>query len=690
MIAELGHFALILGLFVAGAQAFMGLVGGGRNNLLLMAVSGPAAIAQSACLAAAFAALSYGHVVSDFSVANVAANSNSLMPMLYKVAGVWGNHEGSMLLWVSVLALFGMAIAVFGQNLPDRLRARVLGVQALIGVGFLLFIVLTSNPFERLFPAPLDGRDLNPLLQDPGLAFHPPMLYLGYVGLSVAFSFAVAALLEGRVDPAWARWVRPWTLVAWMFLTLGIGLGSWWAYYELGWGGWWFWDPVENASFMPWLAATALLHSASVAEKRDALKAWTILMAILAFSLSLMGAFLVRSGVLTSVHAFATDPERGVFILLLTGIATGGALALFAWRAPALQAGGLFRPVSREGGLVLNNLLLATSTATVLLGTLYPLFLDALDGPKVSVGAPYFNATFVPLMMPLVVLAAIGPLLPWKRADLAGVLGRLWIAGVTALAAALWVWWWRDGGPIGAVIGIAFAAWLAAGVATEWLQRIGLRSAFAGGNWGQGVARLVARTAGLPRAAHGMSLAHLGLAVMICGMVGDSFWKSEVIEAAHPGDQFQVAGYAVTLDGVSQQAGPNYQALVGQLTVRDGDGQIVSVLKPEKRTYTVQSMVTTEAAIRSTFWGDLYAVIEPAEMLNRGSTAAATGTAEGIEGSEKAWVVRLYFNPLIPWLWAGILMMAGGGAISLSDRRLRIGAPARRKPSLQQSAGGGA
>ncbi len=672
MIVELGHFALILGLFVAVVQAGLGLLGGGRNNALLMAVSGPAAIAHLGCLAVAFVALSHAHIVSDFSVANVAANSNSLMPMLYKVTGVWGNHEGSMLLWVTVLALFGMAIAVFGQNLPDRLKARVLGVQALVGVGFLLFIILTSNPFERLLPAPLDGRDLNPLLQDPGLAFHPPMLYLGYVGLSVAFSFAVAALLDGRGDPAWARWVRPWTLVAWVFLTLGIGLGSWWAYYELGWGGWWFWDPVENASFMPWLAATALLHSASVAEKRDALKAWTILLAILAFSLSLMGAFLVRSGVLTSVHAFATDPERGVFILILTVLATGGALGLFAWRAPALQAGGLFRPISREGGLVLNNLLLTTATATVLLGTLYPLFLDALDGPKVSVGAPYFNATFVPLMMPLVVLAAIGPLLPWKRADLAGVLGRLWGAALTALAAALLVWWWRDGGPIGAVIGIAFAAWLAAGVAIEWGQRVGLGQAFRDGDW----SRTLARVTGLPRAAHGMSLAHLGLAVMICGMVGDSFWKTEVIEAAHPGDQFQVAGYSVTLDEVGQKAGPNYQALVGQLTVRDADGRFVTVLHPEKRTYTVQSMVTTEAAIRSTFWGDLYAVIEPAELLNRGQTA---GSAAAASKPAQAWVVRLYFNPLVPWLWAGILMMAGGGAISLSDRRLRVGAPARRK-----------
>ena len=436
MIAEIGHFALVLALLVAAAQSLLPMLGASRGSAALMAIGPVAASAQFALVLASFGALTWAFVTSDFSVANVMQNSHSAKPMLYKVTGVWGNHEGSMLLWSLILALFGAMVGLFGRNLPPSLKARVLSVQGMIGVGFLLFILLTSNPFERVFPPPLDGNDLNPLLQDPGLAFHPPFLYLGYVGFSVAFSFAVAALIEGRVDPAWARWVRPWTLAAWTALTLGIALGSWWAYYELGWGGWWFWDPVENASFLPWLAGTALLHSAIVVEKRDALKSWTILLAILTFGLSLMGTFLVRSGVLTSVHAFAVDPDRGAFILALLVIALGGSLVLYALRAPALQPGGLFQPVSREGGLVLNNLLLATATATVLLGTLYPLLLDAMTGERVSVGPPFFNATFIPLMVPLVMLMAVGPMLAWKRADLAGVLGRLWAGiGMTAIVA---------------------------------------------------------------------------------------------------------------------------------------------------------------------------------------------------------------------------------------------------------------
>ena len=420
MIVEIGHFALILALCVAVTQSAVPMIGAHQNNRGWMAVAGPTAVAQLGLLLISFFALMYAYVTSDFSVKNVAANSNSLKPMIYKISGVWGNHEGSMLLWVLILALFGAIVAGFGRNLPPGLKARTLAIQALVSVGFLLFIILTSNPFERLVPAPIDGRGLNPLLQDPGLALHPPILYAGYVGFSISFSFAVAALIEGKVDAAWARWVRPWTLLAWLFLTAGIALGSWWAYYELGWGGWWYWDPVENASFMPWLVGTALLHSAIVVEKRDALKSWTILLAILTFSLSLIGTFLVRSGVLTSVHAFATDPERGVFILLLLVIAIGGSLALYAWRAPQLQSGGLFQPISREGGLVLNNLLLTTSAATVFLGTLYPLFLEAFGGGKVSVGPPFFNATFIPLMVPLVIALGVGPLLPWKRADLGG------------------------------------------------------------------------------------------------------------------------------------------------------------------------------------------------------------------------------------------------------------------------------
>ncbi|HRJ62226.1 MAG TPA: heme lyase CcmF/NrfE family subunit, partial [Azospirillaceae bacterium] len=456
MIPEIGHYALVLALFVALAQAVVPLAGAATRNAAWIAVAEPAAYVQFALTTIAYLALTWAYVVSDFTVSNVVANSHSAKPMLYKLSGVWGNHEGSMLFWVSTLAAFGAAVALFGRNLPPTLKARVIGVQGLVGVGFLLFILITSNPFLRVDPPPFDGNDLNPLLQDPGLAFHPPFLYFGYVGFSMAYSFAVAALIEGRVDPAWARWVRPWTLAAWASLTMGIAMGSWWAYYELGWGGWWYWDPVENASFMPWLAGTALLHSAIVVEKRDALKTWTILLAIIAFSLSLMGTFLVRSGILTSVHAFAVDPKRGVFILFLLAIATGGALALYAWRAPSLKTGGLFAPVSREGALVFNNLLLSTATATVFVGTLYPLFLDVVGGAKVSVGAPFFNATFGPLMMPLLAALAVGPLMAWKRGDLLGALSRLWAAALAVVGAVV-LTVWLTGGPALSLVGIGLA-----------------------------------------------------------------------------------------------------------------------------------------------------------------------------------------------------------------------------------------
>ena len=474
MIPEIGHYALVLALFLALVQSVLPLVGAARGDAAWMDVAKPAAVGQFAMILASFLALTYAHVVSDFSVLNVVQNSHSMKPMLYKVAGVWGNHEGSMVLWVLILALFGCAVALFGRNLPPTLKARVLSVQAMIGVGFLLFIIATSNPFTRVDPAPLDGTDLNPLLQDPGLAFHPPFLYFGYVGFSMAFSFAVAALIEGRIDPAWARWVRPWTLAAWAGLTLGIALGSWWAYYELGWGGWWFWDPVENASFMPWLAGTALLHSAIVVEKRDALKSWTVLLAILTFVLSLIGTFLVRSGVLTSVHAFAVDPARGVFILLLLTVATVGALLLYAIRAPSMKMGGLFAPISREGALVLNNLLLSTATATVFLGTLYPLFLDAIDAGKVSVGPPFFNSTFIPLMVPLVAAMSVGPLLAWKRADLAGALSRLKFAAVLTVICVLGALYAYQGGPVMALLGVAMAAWAFFGAIFEFADRIRL------------------------------------------------------------------------------------------------------------------------------------------------------------------------------------------------------------------------
>ena len=648
MIAELGHFALVLAFMVALAQSVVPMVGAARGDARMMAMAGPAASAQLALIVIAFGALIHAYVTSDFSVLNVVQNSHSLKPMLYKVAGAWGNHEGSLLLWVLILALYGGMVAWFGGNLPPTLKARVLAVQAIIALGFLSFMLLTSNPFERIFPAPADGNDLNPLLQDPGLAFHPPMLYAGYVGLSTAFSFAVAALIEGKVDAAWARWVRPWTLVAWAFLTGGITLGSWWAYYELGWGGFWFWDPVENASFMPWLVATALLHSAVVVEKRDTLKAWTILLAIIGFSLSLIGTFLVRSGVLTSVHAFATDPKRGVFILMLLVLAIGGSLTLFAIRAPAMKGGGLFRPISREGALVMNNLLLSTAAATVLLGTLYPLFLDVLDLGKVSVGAPFFNATFVPLMMPLVVFAGIGPMLAWKRGDMDGAVDRLKFAALATLIILLITTWLTRGlEPLG-VAGVALAAWLGCATLNELAARIGL---------GRGpLANSLRRARGLPRSAWGMTVTHFGLAVAIAGITGASLWRTEAIQEMKPGDSVDVAGYEFTLDRVENLRGPNYFIERGTFTVRL-DGEIYAVMEPEKRRYFVQQCETTEAAIHTTFMKDLYAVLG--------------------DGENGVWVTRIYHNPLVPWMWMGALMMMLGGALSLSDRRLRVGAPKR-------------
>jgi cytochrome c-type biogenesis protein CcmF len=642
---------LILALLVALAQGSLPMLGAARGRADWMALAGPTAVLQLVLMLTAFLALMQAYVVSDFTVLNVAQNSHTSKPLLYKIAGVWGNHEGSMLLWILILALFGAAVALFGGNLPATLKARVLAVQAWIAIGFLAFTILTSNPFERLLPAPENGSDLNPLLQDPGLAFHPPMLYTGYVGFSIAFSFAIAALIEGKVDAAWARWVRPWTLAAWCFLTAGIALGSWWAYYELGWGGWWFWDPVENVSFMPWLMGTALLHTAVVVEKRNALKVWTILLAILTFSLSLIGTFIVRSGLLTSVHAFATDPERGLFILLLLCLTIGGSLALFAVRAPALKSGGLFHPISREGALVLNNLLLATACATVFLGTLYPLFLEAFGGDKVSVGAPYFNATFLPIMAPLVVAMAIGPLLPWKRADLSGALGRLKVVALLTLLAALVAVYLHRGGPLFAWLGMALAAWLFAGALTEWAGRIKLFRAPIGESW--------RRARGLPRSAYGMTLAHAGLAVVIAGITASAAWQGEVVRIMKPGDIAELGGYAYRLEGVRRLRGPNYTSDTASFTVLQ-DGREVALLMPEKRIYDVQRRETTEAAIRTTALADLYVVI---------------GDADGRGG----WTVRIYHEPLVPWIWAGAFIMVAGGAVSLSDRRLRVGAPTRRR-----------
>ena len=655
MIAEAGHFGLILALVFACIQASVPLIGAQRRDGTLMDTGRIAAIGQLAFIAAAFFSLMHAFVVSDFSVSNVAANSHSAKPLLYKIAGVWGNHEGSMVLWVLILALFGATVAGLGGNIPPTLRARVLAVQGMIGAAFLLFIVTTSNPFTRLDPAPPDGNGLNPILQDPGLAFHPPLLYLGYVGFSMAFSFAIAALIEGRVDPAWARWVRPWTLAAWCALTLGIALGSWWAYYELGWGGFWFWDPVENASFMPWLAGTALLHSATVAEKRDALKSWTILLAILTFVLSLMGTFLVRSGVLTSVHAFANDPERGLFILALLVIATGGGLGLYAVRAPGLKSGGLFAPISREGGLVLNNLLLGTACATVFIGTLYPLFLDALGAGKVSVGPPYFNLTFVPLMVPLLAVMAVGPLLAWKRGDLPGALSRLRIAamitGLAALATIL-----LNDGPAFAILGITLAVWLILGALTELAERIRLFRAPLGTS--------LRRLAQLPRAAMGMTIAHGALGIIVLGITASAAWQEERILVMAIGDTTEIAGYAIKLDRVEPVRGPNYLAQRATLRVSRG-GRKIAFLYPERRRFTNPPQATTEAAIRTTLLADLYAVI--------GDRQDAAPGAKGKAG----WTVRLYHNPLVPWIWIGAVIMVLGGLISLTDRRHRVGAPVR-------------
>jgi len=652
MIPELGHFALTLALVVATIQGTLPLWGAARRRPEWMATAEPAAIVQLALVGLAFAALTWAYVVSDFTVLNVVQNSHSAKPMLYKVTGVWGNHEGSLLLWVLILALFGAAVAAFGRNLPPTLKARVLSVHAWIAVGFLSFMVFTSNPFERVWPPPLDGNDLNPLLQDPGLAFHPPLLYLGYVGFSMTFSFAVAALLEGRVDPAWARWVRPWTLAAWVFLTGGIALGSWWAYYELGWGGWWFWDPVENVSFMPWLLGTALLHSAIVAEKRDALKVWTILLAILTFSFSLLGTFIVRSGLLTSVHAFAVDPERGLYILGLLVIAIGGSLALFALRAPALRPTGLFAPVSREGALVLNNLLLVTATVTVFVGTFYPLFLEALDAGRVSVGPPFFNRTFVPLMVPLVLVMAAGPLMSWKRTDLAGVLARLKVALGAAVLAALFALYVQTGGPVLAVLAVGLAVWLLCGALTDLTERVRLFRAPFAESW--------RRARGLPRSAYGASLAHAGLAVAILGMIGSSAWKLEEVRGLHPGQSAALGGYTFRFDEVRQLEGPNYLSQMATVPVFR-EGRRVTTLTPERRLYPVQNTTTTQAAIATNGLRDLYLTI-------------------GERGDNGAWIVRIYIEPLVPWIWFGSILMMAGGLLSLSDRRLRLGAPRRAAP----------
>ena len=650
MIVELGHYALILAFAVAILQTVVPLVGANQRWADWMAAANPLATAHFALIAVSFAALTYAFVTSDFSVALVVNNSHSLKPMLYKISGVWGNHEGSLLLWVLILSLFGACAGWFGGNLPPTLQARVLAVQGSISVAFLAFLILTSNPFLRSAFPPFDGHDLNPLLQDPGLAFHPPFLYLGYVGLSMAFSFAVAALIEGKVDAAWGRWVRPWTLAAWIFLTIGIALGSWWAYYELGWGGFWFWDPVENASFMPWLFATALLHSAIVVEKRESLKAWTILLAILGFGFSLMGTFIVRSGLITSVHAFASDPERGVFILAIFAVFVGGALTLFALRGAALEAKGVFALVSRESALVLNNVLLAVASFVVLVGTMWPLVSELAFGRVLSVGAPFFNAAFTPFMVALAVVLPIGATLPWKRGNLGKAVRNLWGAALLAIALGALIWTLQTGRSMLAPVGAALAIWLILGTLVDLWMRGGRGS----------VAGRLRRILRLPRADWGKAMAHGGLGITIFAVSAVLGWATEDIRVAQIGESFEHNGYTITLTDVQRVQGPNYVSSTGYVDIYRGD-TLVTQLEPEKRIYPAAGMPTTEAAIDYGFTRDLY---------------LALGDPQDGGG----WALRTYVKPFANWLWGGAIIMALGGLISLSDRRFRVAAGARKAP----------
>ncbi|MCT4608730.1 MAG: heme lyase CcmF/NrfE family subunit [Pelagimonas sp.] len=650
MITELGHVALILAFLVAIIQMIVPMIGAYKRWPGWMAVAEPAATAQFLLVAASFAALTYAFVVSDFSLRLVFLNSHSAKPMIYKISGVWGNHEGSMLLWVLILALFGAMAAWFGGNLPPTLRARVLAVQAAVAVSFFAFILFTSNPFLRLGVPPFDGQGLNPLLQDPGLAFHPPFLYLGYVGLSICFSFAVAALIEGRVDAAWARWVRPWTLAAWVFLTIGIALGSWWAYYELGWGGFWFWDPVENASFMPWLFSAALLHSAIVVEKREALKSWTVLLAILAFGFSLIGTFIVRSGLLTSVHAFANDPERGVFILMILLFFTGGALTLYAARAQVMEAKGVFGLVSRESGLVINNILLAVSSFVVFIGTIWPLVAEMFLDRKLSVGPPFFNLAFTPFMVALALILPIGAMLSWKRAKVGRVLRQLAPAFALALALMGLVWTMQTGKSIMGPIGVFLGTWLVAGAVVDLLSRTGKTRDFS-------------RLFRLPRSEWGKAVAHGGLGITMLGIAGLMAWEQEDIRVVQLNEPWDVGRYEFTLQDVQRVRGPNFTSVQGQVAVRE-NGKAVTVLYPEKRNYPVSKMPTTEAAIDYRFLRDVYVVI-------------------GDPQADGGWVVRIYIKPLANWIWAGCILMAIGGILSLSDRRYRVAAGAKKSTRMQ-------
>ncbi|HEY6898167.1 MAG TPA: heme lyase CcmF/NrfE family subunit [Rhodocyclaceae bacterium] len=655
MIPEIGHFALILALAVALVQGIGSLTGAIRHDAALSALARPAAVTQSLLVIIAFGCLTQAFVSNDFSVRYVAEHSNSMLPMVYKVAAVWGGHEGSMLLWVTILGLWSIAVAAFSRRLPEGVVVSVLGVMGCVSVGFLLFLLLTSNPFERLLPAASDGNDLNPLLQDPGMAIHPPMLYMGYVGFSVAFAFALAALIQGRLDVAWARWSRPWTAVAWVFLTLGIALGSYWAYYELGWGGWWFWDPVENASFMPWLVGTALMHSLIVTEKRGSFKNWTVLLAIMAFSLSLLGTFLVRSGVLTSVHAFATDPKRGVFVLAFLTLTIGTSLTLFAWRAPKVGLGGSFALVSRESFLLVNNVLLVVAAAAVLLGTLYPLFLDALGLGKISVGPPYFEAVFVPLMVPVVLLMGLGPFARWKQARWSDFSVHLkWLIPlvvVLALLAPLAFGRWS----LLIALGLLLAFWsIAASVLQLWS-----RTRYASGS-------LAARLATVPRAHWGMVLAHIGIGVFIIGVTMVKSYENTSEVRMSEGQTVTLNDYVFKMESISDVQGPNYVAARAMISVTKG-GQLLTTMKPEKRLYTVQRMPMTEAAIDSSLFRDLYVSLgEPMD--------------------DQTWIVRVQYKPVVIWIWLGCLLMAIGGGLAASDRRYRLARAAEKAAAAAATA----
>jgi cytochrome c-type biogenesis protein CcmF len=650
MIPELGHFSLIIALCLAMVLGVLPILGAARNNQVFMGVARPLAYGQLLFVGLAFSALAHAFMSNDFSVLYVAQHSNSQLPGQYRFAAIWGGHEGSLLLWALFLSVWTAAVAVFSRHLPEEMVARVLGVMGLISVGFILFMLFTSSPFERLLPAAADGRDLNPLLQDPGLVIHPPMLYMGYVGFSVAYAFAISALLGGKLDATWARWSRPWTTVAWVFMTIGIGLGSGWAYYELGWGGWWFWDPVENASFMPWLLGTALIHSLAVTEKRGAFKSWTVLLAIAAFSLSLLGTFLVRSGVLTSVHSFAADPKRGIFILSFLVLVIGASLLLFAWRAPKVGLGGKFDMLSRESLLLSNNVLLSVASASVFIGTLYPLFMDALGYGKLSVGPPYFEAVFVPLMLPMVFMMGLGPLARWKKMAVPDLAQRVKWAFASALVLALLLpllmgkflslesnkW-----SPM-IVLGLLMAFWI---IATLF---VGLRQRLAGSG------SLMTRIRKQSLSYYGMQLAHLGVAFFIVGVTLVKGYETERDVRMNVGDTVAAGGYEFRFNGVTESEGPNYIAGVGHVTVSH-DGKIVGELTPEKRQYNVSGMPLTEAAIQTGVFRDLYVSL-----------------GEAIPESDGAWAVRVYIKPFIDWIWAGCFLMALGGILAVSDRRYRI------------------